>query len=426
MKIRFALAAASVLAAALFAFSASGTPISGYTADNASAGCPTLVRQGRLRGLDRRSVRHPAGLRRPAPDLRRFGPDGEKGRAGDADRPARPGRGDGRSVPGRDGQEPRAPAHDPVQQRAHARGPLVRRQRACRHLRCRGAQAAELLRDDGGQHRDAAGARGVPRAGRLVHPGRQPERQAARAHRHQLRDQHLRPQSRRHARPADLHDAERAAVRGPDLRPINWPICPIVDSSSRYGFVTLRGGGLFVVDATGHADGHRRRVRQGDGERKRLRRRRGAGPHVHQLGRQPGERLVRRSPPSRRSTGSTSTGSRSPATPPSNPANTPAPELLFSKGGMSDSHGIAPTNAGSLPLGHGSARQRRRDHRRRVGPAGEHGQPGRPAQRRSRARPGRPRTGRRPALRRAARAGAARAAIRTTPPGARPASASFR
>lgn len=34
-----------------------------------------------------------------------------------------------------------------------------------------------------------------------------------------------------------------------DLRPTNWPICPIIDSSSRYGFVTLRGGGLFVVDA---------------------------------------------------------------------------------------------------------------------------------------------------------------------------------
>jgi hypothetical protein len=40
------------------------------------------------------------------------------------------------------------------------------------------------------------------------------------------------------------HPCERA-----DLRPINWPICPIIDSSSRYGFVTLRGGGLFVVDA---------------------------------------------------------------------------------------------------------------------------------------------------------------------------------
>jgi hypothetical protein len=35
----------------------------------------------------------------------------------------------------------------------------------------------------------------------------------------------------------------------PVLRPINWPICPIVDSSSTYGFVTLRGGGMFVVNA---------------------------------------------------------------------------------------------------------------------------------------------------------------------------------
>ncbi len=35
----------------------------------------------------------------------------------------------------------------------------------------------------------------------------------------------------------------------PTARPINWPICPIIDASSRHGFVTLRGGGLFVVDA---------------------------------------------------------------------------------------------------------------------------------------------------------------------------------
>ena len=32
------------------------------------------------------------------------------------------------------------------------------------------------------------------------------------------------------------------------LRPDTAPICPIVDSTSRYAFVTLRGGGLFVVD----------------------------------------------------------------------------------------------------------------------------------------------------------------------------------
>ena len=35
----------------------------------------------------------------------------------------------------------------------------------------------------------------------------------------------------------------------PSLRPINWPICPVIDASSTYGFVTLRGGGLFVVNA---------------------------------------------------------------------------------------------------------------------------------------------------------------------------------
>jgi hypothetical protein len=35
----------------------------------------------------------------------------------------------------------------------------------------------------------------------------------------------------------------------PNLRPINWPICPVIDASSRLGFVTLRGGGLFVIDA---------------------------------------------------------------------------------------------------------------------------------------------------------------------------------
>jgi hypothetical protein len=33
------------------------------------------------------------------------------------------------------------------------------------------------------------------------------------------------------------------------LRPDNAPICPIIDSTSRYTFVTLRGGGLFVVDS---------------------------------------------------------------------------------------------------------------------------------------------------------------------------------
>jgi DNA-binding beta-propeller fold protein YncE len=39
-----------------------------------------------------------------------------------------------------------------------------------------------------------------------------------------------------------------ALRQDPALRPDNAPICLGIDASSRYGFVTLRGGGLFVVD----------------------------------------------------------------------------------------------------------------------------------------------------------------------------------
>jgi DNA-binding beta-propeller fold protein YncE len=39
-----------------------------------------------------------------------------------------------------------------------------------------------------------------------------------------------------------------APRQDPALRPDNAPICPLVDSTSRLAFVTLRGGGLFVVD----------------------------------------------------------------------------------------------------------------------------------------------------------------------------------
>jgi DNA-binding beta-propeller fold protein YncE len=40
------------------------------------------------------------------------------------------------------------------------------------------------------------------------------------------------------------------ACQDPVLRPDNAPICPVIDSSSRLVFVTLRGGGLFVLDGT--------------------------------------------------------------------------------------------------------------------------------------------------------------------------------
>jgi DNA-binding beta-propeller fold protein YncE len=41
-----------------------------------------------------------------------------------------------------------------------------------------------------------------------------------------------------------------APCEDPVLRPDNAPICPVIDSTSRFTFVTLRGGGLFVVDST--------------------------------------------------------------------------------------------------------------------------------------------------------------------------------
>jgi hypothetical protein len=40
-----------------------------------------------------------------------------------------------------------------------------------------------------------------------------------------------------------------ALCQDPALRPDNAPICPVIDASSRFTFVTLRGGGLLVVDS---------------------------------------------------------------------------------------------------------------------------------------------------------------------------------
>lgn len=126
----------------------------------------------------------------------------------------------------------------------------------------------------------------------------------------------------------------------PNLRPINWPICPIVDSSSRYGFVTLRGGGLFVVDAratpmaiVGEYD---RATVKGNGcggiEVAGHMYINSGGSPVNVSSADPHHPAlygfdVYRFPLSGYST--------------ANPPNAPAPELLFSKSGMSDSHGIA-------------------------------------------------------------------------------------
>ena len=39
-----------------------------------------------------------------------------------------------------------------------------------------------------------------------------------------------------------------AACQAPDIRPDNAPICPVISSASDLAFVTLRGGGMLVVD----------------------------------------------------------------------------------------------------------------------------------------------------------------------------------
>jgi hypothetical protein len=129
----------------------------------------------------------------------------------------------------------------------------------------------------------------------------------------------------------------------PDLRPINWPICPFVDSSSRHGFVTLRGGGLFVVDAkatpmTIVAEYDKATVKgNGCGAVE-------VGRHVY---------INSGGSPVNVSTGDPHHPSlygfdvyRFPQRGYSaaNAPNTPMPELILSKSGMSDSHGVVATD----------------------------------------------------------------------------------
>ena len=126
----------------------------------------------------------------------------------------------------------------------------------------------------------------------------------------------------------------------PDLRPINWPICPVIDSSSTYGFVTLRGGGLFVVNAK-----QTPMTIVGEYDRTAVRGNGCGGLEVN------GHMYIN-------SGGSpvnvSSTDPHHPALygfdvyrfPLSgfsamNPPNSPAPAVLLSKTGMSDSHGVA-------------------------------------------------------------------------------------
>ena len=172
-----------------------------------------------------------------------------------------------------------------------------------------------------------------------------------------------------------------------------------------------------------HADVDRRRVRQGDGARQRLRRDRGRRAHVHQLGREPGERVGRQPAPSR------SVRVRRLPVPEDRllavqPAEQPGAvaaadqdrDVRLPRGGV---HREA-------LVGDGSPRQRRRDPRRALGRVGQHCG-SRPAGSAATRRP----TwwiGRRPATGCSSRCAARcrSAAIRTTRPAVRPASASSR
>ena len=129
------------------------------------------------------------------------------------------------------------------------------------------------------------------------------------------------------------------------LRPINWPICPIIDASSRYAFVTLRGGGMFVVDAkapqmtvvaeydmaTVHGNGcggvqvgNSMYINSG-------------GSPVNVSGTDPNHPALHGFDVYRFPVIGFST---------SNPPNSPAPEHLFSKSGEADSHGLAVAGGG--------------------------------------------------------------------------------
>ena len=130
-----------------------------------------------------------------------------------------------------------------------------------------------------------------------------------------------------------------------DLRPINWPICPIIDASSRYGFVTLRGGGLFVVDATATP-----MAIVGEYDLATVRGN-GCG------GTQVGDAMFLNSggSPVNVSSGDPHHPAlygfdvyRFPLTgyTAMNPPNTPPPTLIFSKGGAADSHGMVATGHG--------------------------------------------------------------------------------
>jgi hypothetical protein len=131
----------------------------------------------------------------------------------------------------------------------------------------------------------------------------------------------------------------------PELRPINWPICPIIEAGSRYAYVTLRGGGLFVVDTkatpmaivaeydkgTVHGNGC------GGVQVGAAMFLNSGGSPVNVSSTDPHHEALYGFDVYRFPTSGFSSGA---------PPNTPAPQLLFTKGGAADSHGLAAAGRG--------------------------------------------------------------------------------
>jgi DNA-binding beta-propeller fold protein YncE len=131
----------------------------------------------------------------------------------------------------------------------------------------------------------------------------------------------------------------------PTLRPFNAPICPVISRDSRYAFITLRDGGMFVVDAkqtpmTIVAEYDKETVKGN-----------GCG------GAQVGQSIYINSGGSAVNVSASGLDHpmlfgfdvyRFPITgySPSNPPNTPAPVNVYAKSGAADSHGVAVTRDG--------------------------------------------------------------------------------
>jgi hypothetical protein len=130
-----------------------------------------------------------------------------------------------------------------------------------------------------------------------------------------------------------------------ELRPTNWPICPTIDPSSRYAFVTLRGGGMFVVDAKATP-----MAIVGEYDKATVKGNGCGGVHV-------GDAMYVNSGGSPVDVSSKDPHDHAlygfdvykfPLTgyAAGNKPNTPAPRVLLSKTGASDSHGMAPAGGG--------------------------------------------------------------------------------